>query len=209
MVVGTRNLPPAYSRRAWLQCVGLLSGWALMAPALARAQMPPRLLILPLGPALSNDDVEFVKQALQTFYDFALVVGTREPLPRSAYYAPRQRYRADKLLDHLQSRLPQGFERVLGLTSVNISTTKGSIFDWGILGLGTIDGRTCVLSSYRCQRKLKRRGDARIRLGKVAVHEVGHTLGLEHCPTLGCLMQDAEGSVATVDDEADLLRKVP
>ena len=131
MDISTRNLPPACSRRVWLQCVGVLSGWALLVPALARAQMPPRLLILPLGPALSSDDVEFVKQALQTFYDFALVVGTREPLPRTAYYAPRQRYRADKLLDHLQSRLPQGFDRVLGLTSVDISTTKGNIFRLG------------------------------------------------------------------------------
>jgi len=36
------------------------------------------------------------------------------------------------------------------------------------------------------------------------VHEVGHTLGLPHCPTAGCLMQDARGSVRVCDSAYDL-----
>jgi archaemetzincin len=44
---------------------------------------------------------------------------------------------------------------------------------------------------------------ARERLAKVAVHELGHTLGLPHCPNVGCLMEDAEGRVATCDREYD------
>jgi len=36
------------------------------------------------------------------------------------------------------------------------------------------------------------------------VHEIGHTLGLQHCPNVGCLMEDAEGKVATCDREYDL-----
>ncbi len=167
----------------------------------------PRLSILPLGAAIPFADVECVRQSLQAFYNFEVTVAAREALPRDAFYAPRQRYRAEKLLDYVQQRLAADVDRILGLTSVDISTTKGSVFDWGILGLGTIDGRTCVLSSYRCQRRVRHRADARIRLGKVAVHEIGHTLGIEHCPTPGCLMQDAEGSVLTVDNERDLCQR--
>jgi archaemetzincin len=175
------------------------------APNSAQATIAVRrLLIIPLGAALPLADVEYVRQSLKAFYNFDLVVAPREVLPRAAYYAPRQRYRAEKLLDYLQTRLSDDIDRVLGLTSVDISTTKGSVFDWGILGLATIDGRTCVLSSHRCQRRVRQRTDARVRLGKVAVHEIGHTLGLEHCPTPGCLMHDAEGSVLTVDSERDL-----
>ena len=54
--------------------------------------------------------------------------------------------------------------------------------------------------------EIARPGHARQRLAKVAVHEAGHTLGLEHCPTRGCLMEDAEGQVATCDREYDFCR---
>ena len=35
------------------------------------------------------------------------------------------------------------------------------------------------------------------------MHEIGHALGLEHCPTRGCLMEDAMGKVTTTDRERD------
>jgi archaemetzincin len=37
------------------------------------------------------------------------------------------------------------------------------------------------------------------RVVTTAVHEVGHTLGLEHCDDPRCVMRDAEGSIRTVD----------
>jgi archaemetzincin len=195
----------ASTRREWLKCCGVLSFLALGIPKSARAAEPQkRLMIVPLGPTIANADVEFVARSLRAFYNFEPVVAVRQPLPRVAFYRPRQRYRAEKLLDFLETRLADDVDRVVGLTSVDISTTKGDIADWGILGLATIDGRVCIISSFRCRRRLRKRDDARIRLGKVAVHEIGHTLGLQHCPSPGCLMRDAEGSVLTVDDEYDL-----
>ena len=41
-------------------------------------------------------------------------------------------------------------------------------------------------------------------LKQVVMHEIGHTLGLDHCPNYGCLMEDARGTVLTVDREYDL-----
>jgi archaemetzincin len=164
----------------------------------------PKVLLVPLGPGISTSEVTFVERCLLAFYDFDLVRAPRAGLPKAAYYSPRGRYRAEKLLSFLEQLAPKDVTRVVGLTAVDISTTKDSVFDWGVLGLATVDGRTCVLSSHRCGRGTRTQDERRVRFGKVAVHEVGHTLGLSHCPTVGCLMEDAKGSVMTTDREYDL-----
>jgi len=184
----------------------LLATLALGArTTLVRAAEENRIIyVQPLGKALPDADVTMVKEALKAFYEVEVKVLPRVALPKSAYYPKRARYRAEKLLEFLKPRMPADGFRILGLTGVDISTTKGKIEDWGILGLATIDGAACVLSSFRCKRRAKNAEHARIRLGKVAVHEIGHTFGLDHCPNRGCLMEDGGGSVLTTDREYDL-----
>lgn len=167
------------------------------APSLASKT----LYLQPLGQELSKEAVSLVVTALREFYGFTVKNATPRPLPRFAYYAPRKRYRAEKLLGFLQRVAPPDAYRILGLTGVDISTTKGRSRDWGIMGLATLDGRVSVMSMFRCRRGSRDAVHARERLGKVAVHEVGHTLGLEHCPTHGCLMEDARGTNTTTDRE--------
>ena len=91
--------------------------------------------------------------------------------------------------------------KVIGLTRCDISTSKGKIKDWGIFGLGTVGGRTCVVSTFRLRRGKVSYRYFIGRLVKVANHELGHTFGLWHCPNHGCLMEDAKGTIKTVDRE--------
>jgi archaemetzincin len=161
------------------------------------------LYVLPLGDALPAADSALVKTALQALIGLDVKLLPRAALPASAWYPPRRRYRADKLLDFLDGRLPADGTRILGLTGSDISTTKGDVYDWGVLGLGRLDGASSVISRFRCAMKSRGAAHARERLAKVAVHEAGHTLGLAHCPNRGCLMEDAEGQVETCDREYD------
>jgi archaemetzincin len=149
------------------------------------------------------EDIDLVRRALTAILGLETRVLRGAELPAAAFYPARRRYRADKLLDFLDGRLPAGGARILGLTGADISTTKGPYADWGVLGLGRIGGASSVISEFRCRMKSRGPGHARERLAKVAVHEAGHTLGLEHCPTRGCLMEDAAGKVATCDREYD------
>lgn len=129
------------------------------------------------------------------------------PLPRSAFYAPRHRYRADRLLEHLHTIVPGARQstRILAMTSVDISTTKGRVYDWGVFGLGELGGMSCVISLFRLQRNARDAAHLRFRVVTTAVHEVGHTLGLDHCTEPRCLMRDAEGSIRTVDTSTGVL----
>lgn len=165
------------------------------------------LVIQPLGKRLSHKDVTEVVKGLKTFYGLRVKVLKRRKLPRFAYYRPRRRYRAEKLLTYLGRVAPKTAYRVLGLTAVDISTTKGRIYDWGIMGLADLSGRRCIISRYRCARGTKSRKHARHRLAKTAVHEIGHTLGLDHCPNQGCLLESGKGSNKTADRDYVLCKR--
>lgn len=180
----------------------LAAGGALVAGP-GRAAGRQTLYLQPMGPRLARDAVDLVKVALEEFYPFRVEACERVAMPRRAYYPPRKRYRAEKLLDWLEDQAPPDAWRILGLSGLDISTTKGRYPDWGVLGLASIDGPAGVISMFRCRKGAKGRRHARIRLAKVAVHEIGHTLGLAHCPTRGCLMEDARGKVSTCDREYD------
>jgi archaemetzincin len=163
-------------------------------------------MLAPLGTGLPRSELDALSSALRAFYAIDVQQLPAQPLPRTAYYAPRSRYRAERLISHLEHKVPAGVFRVMGVTSVDISTTKGPHADWGILGLANLDGSVCVLSSFRCRRSAKSVAHARIRFEKTAVHELGHTFGLEHCPNEGCLMRDGNGTVLTTDSERDLCK---
>lgn len=169
-----------------------------------RAEPQRRIFyLLPLGDQIPQPDVELVRTALTEMVGWATRLLPGAPLPAAAFYPPRRRYRAERLLDFLDTRLPPDGTRILGLTAVDISTEKGPFVDWGILGLGRIGGTSSVISEHRCRMKSHGPTNAREGLAKVAVHEAGHTLGLQHCPNRGCLMEDANGHVATCDREYD------
>jgi len=143
-----------------------------------------------------------ISRGIAQAYGFEVRLLSPRPLPKSAWYPPRSRYRAQKLLDHLQSQvLPDapGCDAVVGFTAADISITKGKRADWGVLGLAYRQDRVAVVSSFRM-----RHGTDRVqrvmRAVKVVAHELGHMLGLPHGNEgPRCLMNDAAGAVQTVD----------
>jgi archaemetzincin len=168
-----------------------------MFPALVLAL---RVCLIPVGPhdaAL----VDKARKGIEFLYGLPVATLQAIPLPESAWYAPRKRYRAEKILAHLDAEVVPGApcERVIALTSVDISTTKGKRTDWGILGLASLGGPSGVVSSFRVGLTPARR--RAMRFVKVVNHELGHALGLDHGGAPGCIMNDAAGTVKTVDRE--------
>ena len=120
-----------------------------------------------------------------------------EPIdfPKNAFYQPRNRYRADSIIKYLRTKTPEN-SVTLALTNKDISVTKGKVADFGVMGLGYRPGKACVASSFRLNTKNKNE-----QFYKVAIHELGHTQGLKHCPDKTCFMRDAEGKNPTNEEK--------
>lgn len=176
--------------RSWLLVLALTIAPA--APAQPKSQRV--VAVVPLG-EVEPAYVQAVARAVEARVDAQVRVEPTRPLPPEAYHAPRRRYRAEKLLDALDAQPPAGAWKVLALTQAEISTTKDDIPDWGIGGLGNIGGRSCVVSAFLVRKHSRGQKQLVRRLADLAVHELGHTLGMPHCPTKGCVMRDANGKL--------------
>lgn len=156
------------------------------------------LLIQPFKD-MNSETTKFVTAQITKIYPHVIVL---EPidLPKEAYYKERNRYRADSIIKSLSQNTEKGFVKI-GLTTKDISTTKGSVKDFGVMGLGYQPGKSCVASNFRLNKDNKNE-----QFFKVAIHEIGHTQGLKHCPEKSCFMRDAEGKNPT-DEETDFCNK--
>lgn len=194
-------------RRVLLKIYAVFSLSMFLAPSMSPAQevakhAKPVIALQPLGKC-SAAEIEQAKKGILALYACEVKIAPAQALPQTAFYSPRSRYRADKLLRFLESEVKLDFEcvKIVGLTQKDISFTKGEVYDWGIFGLGSLDGKTCVISTFRLGAGQADNAKKIQRLIKVINHEIGHTFGLEHCPAKGCLMQDAQGTIKTVDEE--------
>lgn len=135
-----------------------------------------------------------LRKEVEAFYQIDVKV-IKADLPRSAYYAPNKRYRADSILNYLKRTYPN--DRVVAITSVDISTTKNGIKDYGIFGLGSLRDDVCITSVYRLKSK-----NLYQRTLKVCLHEIGHTLGINHCTTdQTCFMKEGDHTAKGLDKD--------
>mgnify|MGYP001197158472 CR=1 FL=1 len=78
--------------------------------------------IQPLG-KVEASLIGIASQAIaDVFSDLTVTVEAPQEMPAGAYYEPRKRYRAEKILEFLDRIVREKSVKVIGLTSVDIST---------------------------------------------------------------------------------------
>ena len=66
-----------------------------------------------------------------------------------------------------------------------------------VFGESQLGGKAAVISLFRVQSKNREKTYNRI--AKIAIHEIGHLLGIVHCQTMDCLMRFSN-SLEKLDD---------
>ena len=124
---------------------------------------------------------------LQSTFDTVVFEGVI-PLPDSAYYAPRNRYKADKLVKHLRHLQSSSSELVVGFSPKDISDRVHGYEDYGVMGWTRHSLRSSVVSTHRLTDRSRLQED----FVKLVLHELGHADGLPHCKNSStCYMRDA------------------
>jgi len=119
--------------------------------------------------------------------------------PESSFDPSRGQYDSTRLLRQLLDSSGADGGRILGVTTVDLFVPVLTY----VFGEAQLGGRAAIVSSHRLATEIYGM-DANEplvidRLSKEAVHELGHTFGLVHCPDPGCVMH-----ASTYVEEIDL-----
>lgn len=148
-----------------------------------------RVLLYPVED-LRQVHLETASAALQEAYGAAVEVRDSASTPTGAYDARRKQYLASAFLEALDgiSGEATGEAKLLAVTALDLYAPDLNF----VFGQAQMGGRAAVVSVARLDPRFF--GDEpdedllAERLTKETVHEVGHCLGLRHCPNPRCVM---------------------
>lgn len=149
--------------------------------------MKKPVYLMPIG-EVEEGVLGSIAKAIERVFDRPCRVGKRLVDPIYAYDRRRRQYLVGEILSHLRRLdMPQA-HRLLGLVDQDCYT-PGLNF---VFGQAMAGGRDAVVALPRLRQEFYGLPEDEVlfkeRAIKEAVHELGHTYGLGHCPNSRCVM---------------------
>ena len=178
-------------------CIVMLIASAIAFAAKETPRMD-KILIVPVGGEISEKEMGFLVQPLRETFGASVSFSPRMPLPAYAYNRERKQYLSSTILNMLNSqvRVPEN-GRALAVTNEDLYVPDLNFV------FGQADTLTGVAIISLARLRPEFYGQApdeptfHHRAITEAVHEIGHTLGLNHCPDVKCVMHFSNSLVDT------------
>ncbi len=123
---------------------------------------------------------DLVSKTLRKTYNLSTIQAAEFEVPRETFNPLRNQYDASKIVECLKRIFDRRCDRHLFIVDTDLYTPRFNF----IFGLAELQKNAAIVSLYR----LAGNRSIEERLAKEVIHEVGHLLGLSHCPIQTCVM---------------------
>ncbi len=160
------------------------------------------ILISPVG-ELSIELIEAVAGEIEQVFGFSTET---HPILQDISFAlddKRNQYHSTAILDRLAANLPPKIIRVLAIAQVDLFIPILT----HVYGEAQLGGAACVVSTFRLNEGRSGLNISQKYIGRIvkeAIHELGHTFNLRHCPEQTCIMHYCRNE-EDVDRKSDQL----
>ena len=146
-----------------------------------------RIVIIPFG-EIEQDVLDSLVRSLQETYRCGTAVGERFAIPEKTYNSLRKQYHSTRILKKLETVERLADELVLGVIDEDLYVPELNF----VFGEADVLARVAVIGLPRLRQEYYGLDPDRklflLRTAKEAIHELGHTCGLGHCPDRKCIM---------------------
>jgi archaemetzincin len=155
--------------------------------AFANEGQQQKIYLTPVG-TLEKQVLDHLQKELPQRFGFSCAVTPEIPIPEKAYNPERRQYLSTALLRELKKKMPKDTKKRLGIVDKDLHVPELNF----VFGEAELRGKAAVIALPRLRQEYYRlKPNQKLFLArtlKEAVHELGHTFGLRHCPNPKCVM---------------------
>lgn len=146
-----------------------------------------KIYIVPIG-EIKKESLENLREELEKILSQEVKITEPQDLPEVSYNPERQQYHSTPILKTMRNLKFNRQERILGIVDVDLYVPQLNF----VFGEADPENGLALISLIRLRQEYYNlpKDDKLFyqRAVKEAVHELGHTFGLSHCPNSRCVM---------------------